>query len=56
MYLDDNEIVVIDNKVEFFDGKTGEKIEKRIIKIDLESAIAEKGNYTHYMLKEIMEQ
>lgn len=56
MYLDDNEIVVIGKEVTFFNGETGEQIEKRLIKIDLDSATAEKGDYEHYMLKEIMEQ
>ncbi|MFH1500541.1 MAG: hypothetical protein ABIE22_01190 [archaeon] len=56
MYLDDNQIAVIREIPEFFDVKTGVKIEKRLIKISLDSEQADKGDYTHFMLKEIMEQ
>ncbi|MBT4257951.1 glutamine--fructose-6-phosphate transaminase (isomerizing) [archaeon] len=56
MYIDDNEIVVINGGIEFFNLKNGEKIEKRRIKIDLDSNVFEKGDYKDYMLKEIMEQ
>ena len=56
MYLDDKQIVVIKEKPEFFDIKTGERIEKRLIKIDIDSSESEKGDYSHFMLKEIMEQ
>lgn len=56
MYLDDNEIVIVKEIPEFYDVKTGVQIQKRIIKIELDVESAEKGDYSHYMLKEIMEQ
>jgi len=56
MYLDDNEIVEITKEPKFFSTKTTKEVKKRLIKIDLDSATAEKGDYAHYMLKEIMEQ
>ncbi|MFH1307951.1 MAG: glutamine--fructose-6-phosphate transaminase (isomerizing) [archaeon] len=56
MYLDDNQIVLIKQEPEFFDTKSGNQIQKRLIKIDLDIEQAEKGDYTHFMLKEIMEQ
>ncbi|MCK5023445.1 MAG: isomerizing glutamine--fructose-6-phosphate transaminase, partial [Candidatus Aenigmarchaeota archaeon] len=56
MYLDDMQIVVIKDNPEFYDIKTKERIEKRLIKIDLDATQAEKGDYSHFMLKEIMEQ
>ena len=56
IYLDDNQLVKINNNPEFFDALNGEKIEKRLIKIDIDSSESEKGDYSHFMLKEIMEQ
>ncbi len=56
MYLDDNQIVIINENPEFYDVKTKNKIKKRLIKIDLDAKDTEKGDYSHYMLKEIMEQ
>ena len=56
MYLDDNQLVVINNGPHFFDITTGEKIEKRIIEINLKAEAAEKGEFPHFMIKEIMEQ
>ncbi|MFH1607663.1 MAG: glutamine--fructose-6-phosphate transaminase (isomerizing) [archaeon] len=56
MYLDDNQIVVIKEKPVFFDAETGNEIEKRLIEINLEGATAEKGDYSHFMIKEIMDQ
>lgn len=56
MYLDDNQIVEIKKEPEFYDTVTGEKIEKRLIHIDIDSTKADKGDYSHFMLKEIMEQ
>ncbi|KKU80069.1 MAG: Glucosamine/fructose-6-phosphate aminotransferase, isomerizing [Candidatus Peregrinibacteria bacterium GW2011_GWA2_47_7] len=57
MYLDDDEMVVIDDGGHnFFNVKTGTPIEKRIIKITLQPQEAEKGDYKHFMIKEIMEQ
>jgi glucosamine--fructose-6-phosphate aminotransferase (isomerizing) len=55
-YLDDNEMVVIDGGVEFFNISSGTPIEKRLVNIDWQAQSAEKGEYDHYMLKEIMEQ
>lgn len=55
-YLDDNEMVIVDGGVEFLNLETGEPIKKRLINIDWKAESAEKGEYDHYMLKEIMEQ
>jgi len=56
MYLDDNEMVVINKKPEFFDLKTNKKIEKRVVEIKWDAKEAEKGEFPHFMIKEIMEQ
>jgi len=57
MYIDDNQLVEIKkDQIEFTDISTGEKIEKRVIEIDLTQESAEKGIYPHFLIKEIMEQ
>lgn len=59
MYLDDEEMVLIDNKergIRFHDLGSGKGIEKRIINIGWDSKQAEKNGFEHFMLKEIMEQ
>lgn len=55
-YLDDNEMVVLDDKVEFLNIDTGQLVKKRLVNIDWKAESADKGEYDHYMLKEIMEQ
>jgi glucosamine--fructose-6-phosphate aminotransferase (isomerizing) len=55
-YLDDDEMVIVDGGVEFVNLTTGKKIKKRLINIDWKAESAEKGEYDHFMLKEIMEQ
>ncbi len=56
MYLDDNQLVVINNGTHFFDISTGKLIEKRVVEINWKAESAEKGNFAHFMIKEIMEQ
>lgn len=57
MYLDDNQMVVIDGKgPRFFDLESEKEIEKRVISIDWKEEMADKGTYSHFMMKEIMEQ
>ncbi len=56
MYLDDNEMVVADGKTRFFNIETGKPVRKRLITIDWDVGQAEKGEYPHFMIKEIMEQ
>lgn len=57
IYLDDNQICVISNKkINFYDNATNEEIKKRIIEIDWDVESAEKGEFAHFMIKEIMEQ
>lgn len=55
-YLDDDEMVIVDKELTFINLNTGDVIEKRLINIDWKSESAEKGDYEHFMLKEIMEQ
>lgn len=57
IYLDDGQLVVVkDEKPKFYDMNTGERIIKRLIKINWNHEQAEKGSYDHFMLKEIIEQ
>jgi glucosamine--fructose-6-phosphate aminotransferase (isomerizing) len=61
MYLDDNQIVEVkleNNKssIQFYDLGNLKPIEKRIVEVNITSEDAEKGNYEHFMLKEIMDQ
>ncbi len=56
IYLDDNEVAVLDKKTaEFFDI-FGKKINKTPSRVDITASSAEKGSYPHFMLKEIHEQ
>jgi glucosamine--fructose-6-phosphate aminotransferase (isomerizing) len=56
-YLDDEQMVLLTpEESTFFDLKTVQKIDKRLVEIDLQLNQAEKGEYPHFMIKEIMEQ
>jgi glucosamine--fructose-6-phosphate aminotransferase (isomerizing) len=57
IYLDDDQMVTIaNNKIQFSEIQEDAPIEKRIIEIDWEADQAEKGDFPHFMIKEIMEQ
>lgn len=57
IYLDDNQMAVLEeNGIRFFDNEKDKEIEKRIIEIDWSPEEAEKGDFPHFMIKEIMEQ
>jgi len=56
-YLDDGEMVVTDgNSIIFSNLETGEEVSKREIEITWSVEQAQKGEYEHFMLKEIMDQ
>jgi len=56
IYLDDNEMIVIENDARFINLETNQEVEKRIVKIDWDAQSAEKGEFPHFMIKEITEQ
>lgn len=56
MYIDDNEMVVIDDGIRFFNLDSKREIKKRLIDIDWKAEESEKEGYEHFMIKEIMEQ
>lgn len=56
-YLDDDQIVRIEGSfADFYDLKTGESIQKRNIVVPWQVEDAEKGEYPHFMIKEIFDQ
>ncbi len=56
-YLDDGEMVVTDGiSILFTDLRTGEERPKREVEITWSLEQAQKGEFAHFMLKEIMEQ
>lgn len=61
VYLDDNQMAIISKEgqntsIEFYDQESNQKIEKRLIEIDWQTEAAEKGEFPHFMIKEIIEQ
>jgi len=57
MYLDDHQMAVIrKDSIMFFNLLDGNEIQKRIVTIDWNAEQAKKGDYPHFMIKEIMEQ
>jgi glucosamine--fructose-6-phosphate aminotransferase (isomerizing) len=57
MYLDDHQMAVIrKDSIRFFSILDGKEIRKRIVTINWDAEQAKKGDYPHFMIKEIMEQ
>lgn len=57
IFLDDMELVVLKaDSHTIYSLETGERVEKEVQTISWNSAMAEKGGYKHFMLKEIYEQ
>lgn len=54
--LDDNELVILNNKEIKIIDENKNKIEKELVNIDWDIELAEKEGYDHFMLKEIFEQ
>ncbi len=56
-YIDDNEMLIIDGDwVKFQNFVTWQPIKKRVIEIDLKETSANKWDFDHFMIKEIMDQ
>lgn len=56
VYLDDKEIAVLGKTVAVFSVTDGHEIKKPVTEITWSAEAAKKGNYEHFMLKEIFEQ
>jgi len=55
-YLDDNQMVVINDEIKYYDLETNKEVKKRLVHINWEKSQATKGDFDHFMIKEIMEQ
>jgi len=58
-YIHDHDFVVLDgenNKVHFYRVETGETVERPVHRVDWDVEQAQKGNFDHFMMKEITEQ
>ncbi len=56
VFLDDEEMVVLERSGAKFTGLDGTSVQKEIHQIEWSPVMAEKGGYRHFMLKEIFEQ
>ncbi|HII30097.1 glutamine--fructose-6-phosphate transaminase (isomerizing) [Candidatus Woesearchaeota archaeon CG08_land_8_20_14_0_20_47_9] len=56
VFLEDNELVVLNKDYRIMNIKTGEDIKREPQHIDWDAAQAEKGDYPHFMIKEVLEQ
>lgn len=56
IFLEDNEMIVMNSHYEIFNIESGKKLEKEIETITWDIEQAKKGDYPHFMIKEIMEQ
>ncbi len=56
IFLDDNELAIVDDNLKITDIETGKEARKKVVQIEWNSEEAEKGDYDHFMIKEIMEQ
>ncbi len=56
IFIEDNDIVEINSKVEIENVVLGKKVDREIVEIDYDIDQAQKGKYEHFMLKEIYEQ
>ncbi len=56
IYLSDNDFVTIENDIEIIDSKSGDLVNRPIDTIEWDVEQAAKGDFEHFMLKEISEQ
>src|SRR5512145_1609392 len=56
IFLEDNDIAIIQNNTLRLINIEGEGVERKIQQVQWSDAMAEKGGYKHFMLKEIFEQ
>lgn len=56
IFLEDNDMAVFRDGEMFLMNTDGEKVERKIHTVNWTGAMAEKGGYRHFMLKEIFEQ
>jgi len=56
IFLEDNDMAIFRDGEMFLMNTDGEKVERKIHTVNWTGAMAEKGGYRHFMLKEIFEQ
>lgn len=56
IFLEENEMAIIDNGFQIFNMQRNVFVERNISKIEWDAEQAKKGNFDHFFLKEIMEQ
>jgi glucosamine--fructose-6-phosphate aminotransferase (isomerizing) len=56
VFLEDDDMIVIDKDYKISNFETGKTIERKPVKIEWDVEQAQKGQYEHFMLKEIFEQ
>ena len=56
IFLEDDELLIINNKPKILNFETGDEIKREPIKIEWDAEQAQKGDFEHFMLKEIFEQ
>jgi glucosamine--fructose-6-phosphate aminotransferase (isomerizing) len=56
IFLEDKQMAVLDKKITLFSLPTGEEIKPKINVLDWQFEKVEKGNFKHYILKEIYEE
>lgn len=56
IFLEDNDIVVFKDDTFMIINPDGEKVDRKVQTVNWSGAMAEKGGYKHFMLKEIFEQ
>ena len=56
VYLNDFEMALLGKKAEFFDVLTGKQLEKDVEEVNWSIEQAQKGEFPHFMLKELNEQ
>ncbi len=56
-YIDDDEMAIVEKgEVEYFDVVSGKSILKRDIEVSWKDEVLDKGDYDHFMIKEIFDQ
>ena len=56
IFLDEDDVAIVSKKQTNIYDKLGERVNRKKKSVDLNSDIISKGNYQHFMLKEIHEQ
>ncbi|MBT4716478.1 glutamine--fructose-6-phosphate transaminase (isomerizing) [Candidatus Woesearchaeota archaeon] len=56
VFMQDNDVVVLNDSYHIINSVTGEEIDREVSHVSWDIKQAQKGDYPHFMIKEIMEQ